>query len=64
MKLSTQKWNIQSLAIKLLKAKGNLSNNVMYNIFQTEKINHNLRSQTDFARICEKTNKFVEILCF
>ena len=30
----------------------------MYDIFQTRKINHNLRSQTDFPSICENTNKF------
>ena len=43
--------NIQSLAIELFKVKGNLSNNIMYDIFQTRKINYNLRSQTDFASI-------------
>ena len=31
--------NIQSLAIELFKVKGNLSNNIMYDIFQTRKIN-------------------------
>ena len=36
--------NIQSLAIELFKVKGNLSNNIMYDIFQTRKINYNLRS--------------------
>ena len=41
--------NIQSLAIELFKAKENLSNNIMYNIFQTREINYNLRSQTDFT---------------
>ena len=50
--------NIQSLAIELFKVKGNLSNNIMYEIFQTRKINYNLRSQTDFASICANTNKF------
>ena len=30
----------------------------MYNIFQTGKINYNLRSQTDFASNCVNTNKF------
>ena len=50
--------NIQSLAAELFKIKGNLSNNIMYNIFQTRKINYNLRSQTDFASICVNTNKF------
>ena len=30
----------------------------MYDIFQTKKINYNLRSQTGFARNCVNTNKF------
>ena len=30
----------------------------MYDIFQTRKINYNLRSQTDFASICVNTEKF------
>ena len=30
----------------------------MYDIFQTRKINYNLRSQTDFASICVNTKKF------
>ena len=30
----------------------------MYDIFQTRKINYNLRSQTDFASNCVNTNKF------
>ena len=47
--------NIQSIAIELFKVKGNLSNSIMYNIFQTRKINYNLRSQTDFASICVNT---------
>ena len=50
--------NIKSLAIKLFKVKGNLSNNIMYDIFQTRKINHKMRSQTDFASICVNTKKF------
>ena len=50
--------NIQSLAIELFKVKGNLSNNIMYNIFQTRKINYNLRSQSDFASNCVNTSKF------
>ena len=50
--------NIQSLAIELFKVKGNLSNNIMYDIFQTRKINYNLRSQTDSASICVNTKKF------
>ena len=30
----------------------------MYYIFQTRKINYNLRSQTNFASICVNTKKF------
>ena len=30
----------------------------MHDIFQTRKINYNLRSQTDFASICVNTKKF------
>ena len=41
--------NIQSRAIELSRVKGNLSNNIMYNIFQTRKINYNLRSQNDLV---------------
>ena len=51
--------NIQSLAIELFKVKGNLSNNIMYDIFQTRKVKYNLRSQTDFAGICVNTKKSV-----
>ena len=47
--------NIQSLAIELFKVKGNLSNNIMYDIFQTRKINYSVRSQTDFASISVNT---------
>ena len=50
--------NIQSLAIELFKVKGNISNNIMYDIFQTREINYNLRSQTDFASNCLTCNKF------
>ena len=32
--------NIQSLAIKLFKFKGNLSNTIMYDIFQTRKLSN------------------------
>ena len=39
------------IAIELFKVGGNLSNNIMYGIFQIRKINSNLRSQTDFASI-------------
>ena len=49
---------IPSIAIELFKVKRNLLNNIMYDIFQTRKINYNLRSQTDFASNCENTNKF------
>ena len=28
----------------------------MYDIFQTRKVNYNLRSETDFASICVSTN--------
>ena len=41
-----QQRKIQSLATELFKVKENLSNNIMYDIFQTRKINCNLRSQT------------------
>ena len=30
----------------------------MFDIFQTRKINYNLRSKTDFASICVNTKKF------
>ena len=33
---------IKSLAIELLKVKGNLANNILHDIFQTEKISTNL----------------------
>ena len=60
--------NIQSLAIELFKVKESLSNNIMYDIFQTRKINYNLRSQTDFASNCVNNkfflSKFAKILCF
>ena len=43
----TIQWRkIQSLATELFKVKENLSNNIMYDIFQTRKINCNLSSQT------------------
>ena len=50
--------NIQLLAIELFKVNGNLSNNTMYNIFQTRKINYNLRSQTYFATISVNIKTF------
>ena len=42
----------------IFNVKENLSNNIMYDIFLTRKINYNFRSQTDFARNCVNTNKF------
>ena len=50
--------NVQSPAIELFKVKGNLSHNIINDIFQTRKINYNLTSQTGFASICVNTNKF------
>ena len=58
MSFTIHQRNIQSLVIELFKIKGNLSNNVMYYIFQTRKINYNLRSRPDFASNCVNTNKF------
>ena len=42
--------NIQSLAVELFKIKSGLSNNIMYDIFQTRSIRYDLRSQTDFEK--------------
>ena len=50
--------NIQSLSIELFKIKKNLSNNIIYDIFQTRDIRYNLRSQTDFGGYCVDTNRF------
>ena len=50
--------NIQSLAKELFKVKGNLSNNITYDFFQTREINYNLKSQNGFASNCVNTNKF------
>ena len=56
--------NIQSLAIELFKIEEILSNNIMYAIFQTRKINYkinlkiNLRSHTEFASNCVNTKTF------
>ena len=50
--------NIQSLAIELYEVKGNLSNNIIYGIFQTRKMNSDLRAQAHFASNCVNTNKF------
>ena len=55
--LTIHQRNIQSLPMELLKVKGNLSNNIMSDIFQTRKINYSLRSHTDFASICVNTKK-------
>ena len=56
--LNIHQRNIQSLAIELFKVKGNLSNNIMCDIFQTRKINYHLRSQTDVASIYVNIHKF------
>ena len=50
--------NIQSLAIELFKIKTNVSNDIIYDIFNTTEIKYNLRSQTDFSGHCVNTNKF------
>ena len=50
--------NIQSLAIELFKIKTNVSNDIIYDIFNTREIKYNLRSQTDFSGHCVNTNKF------
>ena len=50
--------SIQSLVIELFKIKTNLSNNIMYDIFQTRGIRYNLRSQTDFGGYYVNTNRF------
>ena len=50
--------NIQSLAIELFKIKTNVSNDIIYDIFNTREIKNNLRSQTDFSGHCVNTNKF------
>ena len=50
--------NIQYLAIELFKIKSGLSNNIMYDIFQTRSIRYDLRSQTDFGGHCVNTKKF------
>ena len=41
--------SIQSLAIELFKIKINLSNHIIYHIFQTRGTRYILRSQTDFG---------------
>ena len=41
--------NIQALAMEFFEVKGNLPNNIMYDIFQTRKINYHSWSQTEFA---------------
>ena len=52
--------NIQLRTTELFKVEGNLSSNIMYDIFQTRKIDHNLRSQNDK----QIWSKFADILCF
>ena len=47
--LSVHHRNIHTLAIELFKIKLDLSNNVMYDIFQTRSIRYDLRLQTDFG---------------
>ena len=44
--------------MELFKNKTNLSNNIMYDIFQTREIRYNLRSQTDFGGYYVNTNRF------
>ena len=44
-------------AIELLKLKVNISNNIIYDIFQTRKSDCKLRSQTEFASNCVNTRK-------
>ena len=48
--------NIQSLAIELFKIKTNLSNNIMYDIFQTRGIRYNFTNK-------QITNRFWWMLC-
>ena len=50
-------WMFQSPATELFKVNGNISNNIVYDSFQINKINYSLRSQTDFSRNCIYTNK-------
>ena len=52
--------NIQSLAIERFKVKNNLSNIIIFDIFETRNLNFNLRSQTDFVKT--RVNKSVENL--
>ena len=56
--------NIKSLAVELFKVEGNHSNNMVYDIFQTRKINYNLTSLADFVGNRVNTNKISKILCF
>ena len=50
--------NIQSMAIELFKVKQNLSNSMLSNIFPTQSISYNLRSQTDFIRSNTSTSQY------
>ena len=52
--------NIQSFAIEPFTVKNNLSNKVIWDIFETRNLNDNLRLQTDFVRT--RVNKLVENL--
>ena len=49
---------IQSLAIELLKVKGNLSSTIMNDMLQTRTLTYNFRLQTDFARSFVNTSRF------
>ena len=49
---------IQTFSIELFKIKTNLSNNKMYDIFQTRGMRYNSRSHTDFGGYCVNTNRF------
>ena len=53
--------NIQSLSVKILEVKENLSNTIISYIFPTGVLNYNLRSQTDFFRNNVNTSNFVLI---
>ena len=50
--------NIQSLAIELFKVKQNLSDSILCNIFLSQSISCNLRSQTDFIGSNDSTSQY------
>ena len=52
--------NIQSFDMEPFKVKSNLSNKVIWDIFETRNLNYNLKLQTDFVRT--RVNKLVENL--